>query len=361
MPHFPPQPSDLPEADRFPGAPHPREMLLLLGHEAVEAQIRGEITANRLHHALLISGPEGIGKATLAYRLARFLLAQDEGTAQDKGTAPGLDSGRAPETLAVGAQARAAHLIAHNAHPDLAVLTRRADAKTKKLRGEISVEDTRNALDLFAKTAAFGGWRILIVDCADDLNKASANALLKTLEEPPQRALFLLVAHQPQKLLPTIRSRCRQITLEPLSRPHVAQITQALATPLSDAQLAAAQGSVRHALRLADKTFAAFSARLAQILEALPAREGAIAFAETIRNGAEGEQPFADFNEALGQFLHQKALAAARSGALYTAQALVRFAQTRRAEAGEVEAYNLDRRAFVLATLNALAQLLQAA
>ena len=160
-----------------------------------------------MHHGWLFAGPRGIGKATLAYRLARFLLTHpDPRSAADR------------TSLFVPAEAPVAHRIAARGHADLFILERAYDAKAERLKTEIAVDDVRRASGFFARTAGEGGWRICIVDAAEDLNTESANALLKILEEPPAHSLFVLVSHQPGRLLPTIRSRCLRLDLDPLER-----------------------------------------------------------------------------------------------------------------------------------------------
>lgn len=343
---FLPPPDDLaPEIDRVAGRPHPREMLSLVGQEAAEQGFLALYNAGRLHHALLLAGPEGIGKATFAYRAARFLLDEAERNAG------ALLGPVAADTLALPENARATLLVAGNAHPDLAVLRRRYDPKTKKFRSEISVEDTREALGLFAKTAAFGGWRILIVDAADDLNAASANALLKTLEEPPERALFLIIAHQPERLLPTIRSRCRRLGFAPLGEPELAAIVAGLTGTTPDGTaLGRARGSVRRALRLADPSVAAFLAMIETALGALPERREAEIgrIMDAARTGAEGEQALADLIDQTETWLERALSATITSGDLAGAAEIGAFFAQLGEDWRRTEAFNLDRRAFVL-------------
>jgi DNA polymerase III subunit delta' len=348
--HFlPPQTGDIPEIDRVPGAPHPREMLSLLGQEEAEQAFFDLYTGGKLHHAFLLVGPEGIGKATFAYRAARFLLAEAE------------RAGAHPQSLAVAETSRTAHLVANDAHPDLGVLKRRYDPKTKKFRSEISVEDTRNSLNLFEKTSAFGGWRVIIVDAADDLNTASANALLKTLEEPPPRAVFLLVAHQPQRLLPTIRSRCRVLAFAPLTPAMLGVIVPAIsnAAALDEDAASRANGSVKRALRLGQPRFRAFLALMDDVLSALPKRRYAEIdrIAEACRTGAEGEQALADVLESVETWLHTAILARAGAGDVPGAAALADFWSQMSENAARLDALNLDRRAFVMTLVDTLATL----
>ena len=195
---------DLPEADALAGAPHPRHVYSLVGHERAEAEMLVAYREGRLAHAWLIGGKEGIGKATLGWRFARFVLANPDPTA--KAVQGALN-------LHVEPTHSAARLLAGLAHPDFALIRREWQPASKRLATEISVEAVRHGLQVFQLSAAFGGWRVAIVDCAEDLNRNSANALLKMVEEPPQRSLILIISHRPSQVLPTIRSRCRRLRL----------------------------------------------------------------------------------------------------------------------------------------------------
>jgi DNA polymerase III subunit delta' len=206
---------DIPESDRIPGAPHPRVTPQVFGHDAAEARILDAFNAGRLHHAWLISGPEGIGKATLAWRIARFLL-----------TAPDRESGLfgAPEpvvSLDTDPDHPVARRVAALSEPRLFLLRRPWDDKTEKLKQDIPVDEVRRMKGFFQLTATEGGPRVALIDAADDLNPSGANALLKLLEEPPPETTFLIVTHRPSGLLPTIRSRCRDLRLSPLAAPDL--------------------------------------------------------------------------------------------------------------------------------------------
>ncbi|MGE4220885.1 MAG: DNA polymerase III subunit delta', partial [Alphaproteobacteria bacterium] len=199
--------SDTPET-------HPRRTAGLLGHEAAEATILQLWQANRLPHAVLLSGPRGIGKATLAYRIARFILANGVHAAQE----PSLfgDIAPPPDSLHIGEDDPVFARVASGGHADLLAIERSVNPDTGRPRRDIVVDDIRKVTGLIRHTAAEGGWRIVIVDSADDMNQNAANALLKMLEEPPPNVLFLLVNHAPGGLLPTIRSRCRRLALSAL-------------------------------------------------------------------------------------------------------------------------------------------------
>lgn len=239
-----------PEADRAPGAPHPRETLHLFGQSKAEDAFLEAFNTGRLHHAWLITGPRGVGKATLAWRIARFLLSQPVGEAD-----AGLfgDAPPAPTSLEIGHDTPVYRRSAQLAEPRLCLIRRAYDAKKSKHTAQISVEEVRKLGAFFHMSATDGGRRVVIVDSADEMNVSSANALLKMLEEPPKDAVLLLVSHQPSRLLPTIRSRCRELRLGHLGGEDVRQALDAAgfdAADQSDALAELAAGSVGEALRL---------------------------------------------------------------------------------------------------------------
>jgi DNA polymerase III subunit delta' len=226
------------------GAPAPRANPDLAGHDAVERELLGLYKMSRLPHAILLTGPRGIGKATLAFRFARFVLARR--------TVPsGDESG-----LAIDPDSGVFRRIAAGGHADLLTVERGWNPQRSRLRSEITAEQTREIAGFLHLTAAEEGWRIVIVDGAEEMNRNAANALLKILEEPPHRSLLLLVSHNPGVLLPTIRSRCRRFRLEALPpglvtallRRYRGQVDAAEATGLSTLS----GGSIGRALELAD-------------------------------------------------------------------------------------------------------------
>ena len=224
---------------------HPRETTELFGHREAETALLNAYRSGRIPHAWLIGGAQGIGKATLAYRMARFVLAHRD---------PLAPAVQRAETLAVDPADPVARQIAAGAHGGLLALERGLNDKGV-MRTVITVDETRETISFFGSTAAVDGWRVCIVDTVDELNPNAANALLKILEEPPQQSLFLLVSHAPARVLPTILSRCRKLPLRPLATDDVIRAAARAADIAADdpalAEAAeAAEGSVSRALTL---------------------------------------------------------------------------------------------------------------
>lgn len=285
-----------PEADRVPGAPHPRETGRVIGHDAAVAEFVEAAASQRLHHAWLLTGPRGVGKASFAWAAARWLLADAPG--------PALD---------VPPDDPAARRIRALAEPRLALVRRPWDDKAGRLRAEITVDEIRKLLSFFHLSAAAGGRRVAIVDAADEMNTAAANALLKMLEEPPKGAVIFLIAHQPARLLPTIRSRCRVLRLSPLSPEDMAEVLAGQDAPGDPAALAALSGgSAGEALRLAGQDGLDVYAQIVALMASLPRmdRPAAARLADRagVRPGAEGD-PFDLVVTLLDLFLSRAARA----------------------------------------------------
>lgn len=252
--------------------PSPRENAALIGHAAAEAAFLGAYNAKRLPHAWLLAGPAGVGKATFAYRAARFLLAQPEAGA-------GLFGDTAPATaLAIPLESPVFRLVASGAHPDLLVVERAWDEKRKRLRSEIVVDDTRAIAAFLHLTPSQGAWRVVIVDGVDEMNRNAANALLKVLEEPPKRAVLFLTSESPGRLLPTIRSRCRTMHMNTLPEESVLAAIRRFMPELSatdaDALAQLAGGSIGRALTLAAQDGLAVQRGLFNLLGGLPKLPG---------------------------------------------------------------------------------------
>ncbi|MEM7455635.1 MAG: DNA polymerase III subunit delta', partial [Planctomycetota bacterium] len=237
-------------ADQIEGAPHPRETRQIFGHDAAEATVLQAFADKRLHHAWLLTGPAGIGKATLAWSMARFLIATP-----DPGNTGLFGPTSLPDNLGIEPDHPVARRVLAGSEPNLASVRRGPNEKTGRLRDEIVVDDIRALHRFFGLSAPDGGRRVVIVDAADEMNVSAANALLKMLEEPPDRTTLLLVSHQPSRLLPTIRSRCRTLRLAPLGPEDMrAALDEAGAASLSEIEAAhlavLSSGSVGMALRL---------------------------------------------------------------------------------------------------------------
>ena len=255
------------------GRDYPRQTAELVGHADAERVLLDAWSSGRLPHAWLISGPRGIGKATLAYRFARFVLANSETEPASGGL---FGAAPAPRDLTIDPGSPLFRRIAAGGHADFLSIERSVNEKTGKLRGEIPVEDARQIGSFFSLTAAEGGYRVCVVDAVDEMNRHAANALLKILEEPPPRSLLLIVAHAPAGLLPTIRSRCRRLTLRPLDHTDVATVLAKRLPDMPTAEQGAlvnlAEGSPGRALALAGsgglevyRELAALFARLPEI------------------------------------------------------------------------------------------------
>lgn len=220
-----------PELDKEPNAPHPRETFSFVGHDAEEAMLAEALGSGRMHHAWLIAGPKGLGKATLAYRFARATLGAKR---------------IGPRPLDVDPEDPIARRVTAHAHADLFVLRRSLNDRGKPRR-EITVDDARELGHFFSLAPAEGGMRVAVIDAVDDLNRNAANAILKTLEEPPSRSVLLLVCHAPGAALATIRSRCRRLPLRPLDD---AQMRAALGGEADEALLGLAKGRPGRAIAL---------------------------------------------------------------------------------------------------------------
>lgn len=331
-------------------APAPRETSVLFGHAEAERAFLDAYRGGRMHHAWLIGGPPGIGKATLAYRVARFLLANPDPTAAAVQTAT---------SLAVPSDHPVARRVAAQAHPDLLVLER-TENEAGNLRTVITVDEVRRTTSFFGSTAGEGGWRICIVDAADELQQPNAvNALLKVVEEPPRRALFLLVSHAPGRLLPTIRSRCRRLQLRALSPEEIRRaIAAATGRSGDDPDLreaaAAADGSVARAIDLLDGDQLRLRGTIEQVLAAVPNPDPRALHALGDKISGNNPAPLRTFSDAVTDWLSAQLQAPSASPA--------RLARVGEAwekvsvAAREAETYNLDRKSFVFNVFELLAE-----
>ena len=305
---------------------HPRDCYDLEGVEGPERAWLDAAGRGRLHHAWLLAGTEGVGKATFAYRAARRLL----------GARPAPEHG----LLGAAPEDPVSQLVASQSHPDLLVLEKDPEGK----RRSISVDDARRLPEFFSKSPGLAEWRVAIVDTADDLNVNAANAVLKTLEEPPERGVLLLVSHSPGRLLATIRSRCRRLQFPPWPLEQVvAFLRQRTDLSADDARRLAelSGGAPGRALGLAAQGALELDAAAGALVAGLPEVEpGAVLRLSDRFRGAEGGARFALFLEFLAQ--HLRAAALAEAGAP-RADRLAGAWEAVAALPGEVEALNLDR------------------
>jgi len=329
--------------------PHPRETTVLFGHGEVEQTLLEAYRSGRIPHAWLIGGPSGIGKATLAYRMARFVLANPN---------PAAPAVRKAKSLALPDDDRTLRRIAAQGHPDLLVLERVVNETTGKLYTVIRVDDVRRTVPFFGSTAGEGGWRVAIVDTADELQyPQAANALLKILEEPPPNALLLLISHAPARLLPTIRSRCRRLLLRPLSTADVARAAaRALGRAADDSELreasALAEGSVGRALTLLEGPALALRKRVVDLLQRLPAVDPQALHALGDALGGYEPQRLASFIDAVNEWLADRLASASREQMLRIAEAWGKVNQA----ASDADEYNLERKPLVFSVFGWLAE-----
>jgi DNA polymerase-3 subunit delta' len=330
--------------DLLDGAVAPEENRHLFGHEEAEAFLAESYRSGRMHHAILIEGPEGIGKATLAFRFANHVISHP-------------DPHEAPETIAdPEPQSPVTRQIAAGASHNLLHVRRPVDEKTGKVKSVITVETVRKVGHFFGQTSGTGNWRVAIIDPADDLNRNAANALLKILEEPPKRSLFLVLSHAPGRLLPTIRSRCMGLKLQPLS---LADMDKALSTlgvrfDLRD-NYAATEGSVARALMLANYGGADIAAAFDAIMaRANPGDRSPIyKLAETLA-ARDRDVAYQFFTDHVIDTIRATAVAAAAKGDAASAARHAEKASTVAQHFETAAAYNLDRKQTVLSLFSML-------
>ena len=325
-------------------APEPRENHRFFGHAVAEEQILDALRSGRMHHAWLITGPPGVGKATLAFRFARRLLF-------------GLGAG---DTLALDPASPAFRRVAMGSHADLLTVEREWDEKKGRLRGDIVVDDVRTVSTFLRLTPAEGGWRVVVIDGAEHMNRNAANALLKMLEEPPARAVLLLTCDAPGRLLPTIRSRCRRLGLLPLGPDEMeASLAEYLpdTPPAERAHLAGlAAGSPGRALLLAEEKGLQLATLAAEVLDAVPGLSKLRAFTIAEQLGGRAEDRFTPFMTLLRDALSGIVRRAARGAPERLAEmrplaAWVEVWQSLGHIQTETERLNLDRRQALLSSI----------
>jgi DNA polymerase III subunit delta' len=352
-----------PEADRLEGFAHPRQAGELFGQAAAERELANALASGRVHHAWLLTGREGIGKATLAYRFARTALAS-----------PAERNEIPPGTLALPQDTITAKQVNALSHPGLVLIRRPWNRETKRLSQVIPVDEVRRLKGFLQHSAGEGAYRIAIIDRAEEMNASAANALLKSLEEPPVRTVFLLVSSEPGRLLPTVHSRCRRLELKPLGAADLAAaIAQAGRSPPDKEQAALiatlADGSVRRALELMGGGGLELHGKIVGLLGQLPRLdyEAVHKLAETV-GGHSADQEFQSFFALLSDLIARLLRARATGAPLEPSEAglasrlfpegapagrLATWAElweTMAREKAAGQALNLDRKAFILDT-----------
>lgn len=349
-----------PEADRLEGQPHPRETFDLRGQQNAQDILSEAITSRRIHHAWLLGGPKGIGKATLAYHFARALLCIPEELADSE------------NPFSAKADSKTSRQVIALSHPRLLVIRRPYDPKTKRFPAAIPVDEVRRLRSFLSHTAESGTRRVVIVDSADELNISAANALLKSLEEPPPRTVFILISSAPGRLLPTIRSRCRRLSLDPLDADDLKAVVHALLSsgtegtampePELDKLIQMANGSVYRALALIEYDGLQMQARIENFFANLPRMDdSAIHVLADQLSGSQHEQQFQLFLDLFEEALADQArrpIMTSATGASVTSDtpvipiervaALAKLWETLARDRAQAWSLNLDRKALIL-------------
>jgi DNA polymerase-3 subunit delta' len=281
---------ELPDID---GDNPPRLTRILTGHAKPQADFLAALNGDRMPHAWLLSGPKGVGKASFAYLAARLVLSSGAAT-----------------TMSPAIEGDDAHLVEEASHPDLFVLKRDYNSKTQKFRSDISAEAARDLKHSFNLSAGRGGWRVAIIDSIDELNKYGVNSLLKLIEEPPAKCLFLIVCHNPGRVLDTIRSRCRTLSFNALDEADLQSIVHARLEGSDPNEVAAsaflAQGSAGYALMLSEEGGFDLYRDMVGVLETAPHLDVEKLHALAGRFGARAApEQFAIFCFLLSGWLHR--------------------------------------------------------
>ncbi|MEN3791717.1 DNA polymerase III subunit delta' [Fulvimarina sp. MAC3] len=322
------------EHDDLDGIPPPKAQTRLIGQNGPFEEFRSAFDAGRLHHAWLLQGPRGVGKATAAFAFARMLLGAEPATAE--------------EGISFPQEGSVTRQIATDAHPGVIHVTRAAQERGIGFRSQITVDEVRRLARFFHATGAENSYRIAIIDPADEMNRNAANALLKMLEEPPRRAMFFIINHAPGRLLPTIRSRCRFLRFSELDSHALLSAIKAVKPDLSDDNadvlVEAAEGSVRRALQIAEYGGVEILKALEPLLMAdRPDWNTFGAMTDQLaQRGREASYELAI--EAITSTIARASENALRAGALGRAAELSALWQTEKDRIREAAAYNLDRK-----------------
>lgn len=331
-----------PVADRIDGIPLPSSSLKLFSHEKQMAQLAGVYASWKMHHAWLIGGPQGIGKATFAFHFARHAL-----TFPNPSDAPNHCDPKDWSPATIGA-------VEQGAHPSVLHLTRSWDTKLKRFKTKLTVDEVRRIQNFYGLTAMAGGWRITIVDCGDDMNTSAANALLKLLEEPPKKSLIFVLAHRPGSLLPTIRSRCQAIDLLPLAPNDVSAALENLGVKSSKIETAAtlAEGSVRKAILLSQGDVLTHYSNFEKLMTARPKGSGAdwqLAHKIADAVGQHGkEQSYNLLHDLIMNWIGTQVRDLARTSNAHTLAGYAKVWEKATKSAHEADTFNLDKKQVIL-------------
>nr|WP_321457024.1 DNA polymerase III subunit delta' [uncultured Cohaesibacter sp.] len=349
---------EIPIYDILPDLEPPHRQRLFFGHTQEEQLFLSSWLSGKMHHAWLLTGPKGIGKATFAYRAARFIF--NEGAQSGSGF---LQDMAAPTSMDSPDDSQAVHLVTNLAHPNLLVIDRPYDEKSKKFKTEITVDEVRRTVRFFGSTAGERTWRVCIVDPADDLNNNAANALLKILEEPPVRTIFFLISHAPGRLLPTIRSRCRRLGFSPLENPSLGEAIKQLAIADNEDTIKqlceSCDGSIRKAAELQSDEGLVLIHAFERLLTPPynPDYETLNAFSETVAQRGK-EDRFDGFSDLVHRYLtrqlHQRSgQEGTRSDELYP---LARVWDEAQELIQQTRIFNLDKKQTVIEVMRMLAK-----
>jgi DNA polymerase-3 subunit delta' len=329
----------------------PRLTTALFGHGDAEQTFLDAYRSSRIPHAWLIGGAQGIGKATLAYRMARFVLAHRD---------PAAPEVQQASSLHIDESHPVARQVASGAHGGLLTLQRGLNEKGV-LRNFITVDDTRRTIEFFGSTAAVDGWRVCVVDSVDEFNANAANALLKILEEPPRRSILLLLSHAPGKVLPTIQSRCRRLALRPLTPPDVAAAVAAATEEAPDASAVieaagVSEGSVGRALALMGGNALKLHQRTAELLDALPHVDQRQLHALGDALGGSDRTTLAAFTDSVDRWVAGKLRGDVTNADLAQLARLAEVWEKISRAARDVESFNLDRKPLVFSVFDQLSE-----
>lgn len=339
------EPVEIPEVDALPGYPLPNEQTRLVGHRKTELALLEAYRSERLHHAWILGGAKGIGKATLAFRFAKFIVANPDRFGPEIAAATDLS---VPEGHPVLRQ------VSAGGHPNILHLRRPWDEKSKRFKSDLPVDEVRRTVSFFGTTASAKAWRICIVDAADDMNASSANALLKILEEPPERCLFLVLSHAPGRLLPTIRSRCRRLGMDTLAPSEIADGLRTLGVEALPAQAdlndlaTTADGSLRSAISLLSGDGLAIAKGLRRLADSSAQLDLSAVHALADLVAARGQTDnWLNFQHVLEHLCHERMRQDVQAGVQAAYRHVELWDKTRTA-IRDSDALNLDRKQVVL-------------